>query len=245
MTMPTNTQPSIHVGCSGWAYPSWKPDFYPAKTPAKQFLKAYAAQLNSVEVNYTFRALPTAAQAQSWLAAVGEDFCFSFKAPQRITHLLRLRGCAEAAARFATALEPFAEANRLGIVLLQLPPNFRADAARLEAFLQEISGTPLRLAFEFRHESWFTPEIYRHLERHQAALCIAESDELVTPEVRTAPFACYRLRKSGYSPADLDRLAAHFAAQSREGEVFAYFKHEDAPDGPLRARAVLAKLREL
>jgi uncharacterized protein YecE (DUF72 family) len=240
-----NPRHSIHVGCSGWAYPSWKPDFYPPKTPAKQFLQAYAAQLNSVEVNYTFRALPTAAQAESWLAAVGEDFCFSFKAPQKITHLLRLRGCAEAVARFAAALEPFAQANRLGIVLLQLPPNFRADAARLEAFLREISSTPLRLAFEFRHESWFTPEIYSHLERHRAALCIAESDELVTPEVRTAPFACYRLRKSDYSEADLDRLAGLFAAQSRQGEVFAYFKHEDAPDGPLRARAVLAKLHEL
>src|ERR1700761_198643 len=111
--MPVNTRHSIHVGCSGWAYPSWKPDFYPAKTPAKQFLNAYAEQLNSVEVNYTFRALPTAAQAASWLAATGPDFRFSFKAPQRITHLLRLKDGKESVQRLLESLGPIAEAGRM------------------------------------------------------------------------------------------------------------------------------------
>lgn len=232
----------IYVGCSGWAYPSWKPGFYPAKTPAKKFLEYYGSQLASVEVNYTFRQLPTAAQAETWLAATGPNFRFSFKAPQRITHLSRLRNCAEPLARFAESLAPFVAAGRMGLVLFQLPPNFKADAARLDAFLAEAAAHGLRHAFEFRHESWFAPETYAVLERHGAALCVAESDELVTPDVTTAGFACYRLRKGDYSAADLNAIAKQLRERSAQGEVFAYFKHEEEPDGPLRARAVLDKL---
>ena len=81
----------LYVGTSGWAYPSWKPGFYPAALPAKKFLGYYATRLNSCEVNYTFRKLPTAAQIADWLAQTGEGFRFSFKAPQRITHFSRLR----------------------------------------------------------------------------------------------------------------------------------------------------------
>jgi uncharacterized protein YecE (DUF72 family) len=234
----------IYVGCSGWAYPTWKPGFYPGKTSAKKFLEYYASQLNSVEVNYTFRQLPTPAQAETWLQATGPEFRFSFKAPQRITHLSRLRNCAEPLARFAESLAPFAAAGRLGLILFQLPPNFKADVPQLDDFLTGAAATGLRHAFEFRHESWFTPETYAVLERHQAALCAAESDELITPEVVTAPFACYRLRKGAYSPGDLDAIAGRLRQRSAQGEVFAYFKHEDEPDGPLRARAVLDRLND-
>lgn len=235
----------IYSGCSGWSYPTWKPGFYPPKTPARQFLHYYASQLNTVEVNYTFRQLPTAAQAQNWLDAVGPNFCFSFKAPQRITHILRLRNCADAFAAFAESLQPFDVANRLGLILVQLPPNFHADSDRLDSFLHDAAPHALRLAFEFRHESWFAPATYNLLQSHQAALCLAESDDLTTPEVHTAPFTCYRLRKSAYEPADLPKIAARFAQRAAAGEVYAYFKHEDAPDAPLRARAVLDALHKL
>src|ERR1700722_1907534 len=88
------------VGTSGWAYPSWKPDFYPAGLPAKKFLTFYASQLNSVEVNYTFRQFPSASTLENWLASTPPGFRFSFKAPQRITHLKRLRDCEEIVAQF-------------------------------------------------------------------------------------------------------------------------------------------------
>ena len=234
----------MYVGCSGWAYPSWKPEFYPAKVSAKKLLEFYASRLNSVEVNYTFRALPTRAMVENWLAQTGEDFRFSFKAPQRITHIRRLRECGTELEAFAAAMEPVREAGRLGLVLFQLPPNFRADAERLESFLADARGMRLRMAFEFRHESWFEAATYRLLERHGAALCVAESDELTTPDVATAEFACYRLRKSEYSAAKLRAIRKKLVERARTGDVFAYFKHEDEPTGALRAVAVLSALRE-
>ncbi|QNI35003.1 DUF72 domain-containing protein [Alloacidobacterium dinghuense] len=242
--MNQKSQPvGIFVGCSGWAYPTWKPDFYPPKIPAKKFLEYYATQLNSVEVNYTFRSLPSANTTASWLAATGPDFRFSFKAPQRITHISRLKNCGAALTAFAESIRPIVDANRFGVVLFQLPPNFKADAAPLAAFLEEAASISLRMAFEFRHESWFVGEIYSILEKHGMALCVAESDELTTPDVRTADFACYRLRKSDYSTTELHSECDRLRKAARSGDVLAYFKHEDEPTGALRAAAVMKELR--
>lgn len=233
---------TVYAGTSGWAYASWKPGFYPAKTPAARMLAYYASQLNSVEVNFTFRQLPTEKQLTTWLEAATEGFRFSFKAPQAITHLKRLRECGDALAALKAALLPAERAGKLGIVLFQLPPNFRADVERLKTFLEDVARLKLRAAFEFRHESWFEEATYAVLEQGNAALCIAESDELQTPQRWTADFLCYRLRRSAYSEADLQEIARRFAKDAEQGDVYAYFMHEDAPDGPLRARAVLEAL---
>jgi uncharacterized protein YecE (DUF72 family) len=234
------------IGCSGWAYPTWKPEFYPPKTSPKKMLQHYASQLNSVEVNYTFRHLPSASTIDGWLAQTGPDFRFSFKAPQRITHIKRLKECSDALSAFYSALLPVIRAGRMGVVLFQLPPNLKADPARLATFLKDASpentGT-LRVAFEFRHASWFASEIFDLLRQHQAALCVAESDELETPDVVTAPFCCYRLRKSEYEDADLRQIEEQLTAKARQGDVFAYIKHEDSPKGALQAAALLTRLR--
>ena len=209
-------------------------------------LEYFATQLSSVEVNYTFRMLPSAAMIDGWLAQTGADFRFSFKAPQRITHIKRLKECSDALSTFYAALLPVVRAGRMGVVLFQLPPNFKADAARLAGFLQEAApentGT-LRIAFEFRHASWFNEETFDLLRRHQAALCVAESDELQTPDVITAPFCCYRLRKSDYGPAELAQIEKQLREKATRGEVFAYMKHEDSPKGALQAAALLTRLR--
>jgi uncharacterized protein YecE (DUF72 family) len=234
------------IGCSGWAYPTWKPEFYPPKTSPKKMLEYYATQLSSVEVNYTFRHLPSATTVDGWLAQVEADFRFSFKAPQRITHIKRLKECSDALSAFYSALLPIIRAGRMGVVLFQLPPNLKADRERLAAFLKEAAPegtTTLRIAFEFRHESWFTSEIFDLLRQHQAALCVAESDELATPDVVTAPFCCYRLRKSDYGAADLQQIEQQLMAKAALGDVFAYIKHEDTPKGALQAAALLNKLR--
>lgn len=234
----------VYLGCSGWSYASWKPGFYPEKTPARQFLEYYASQLNTVEVNYTFRKLPKPAALQTWLAAVDEaDFKFSFKAPQGITHFKRLRDCAEPLTAFFQAVAPIADAGRMGLLLFQLPPNFKADLERLGAFLRETDSSQHRIAFEFRHESWFDVATFSLLREHNAALCVATSDELASPEVQTATFSCYRLRESAYSPSKLKQVAAGLKERAKSGEVFAYFKHEDEPSGPIRARTVLKALR--
>jgi uncharacterized protein YecE (DUF72 family) len=234
----------IYAGTSGWAYPTWKPDFYPAGLPAKRFLEHYASRLNSVEVNYTFRAFPTAKMTDTWLAATPANFRFSFKSPQRITHFSRLRECDAAVAQFVAALEPVRTAGKLGTLLFQLPPNFKADPEKLTGFLAAPAfhgpAAPM-LAFEFRHPSWFSEEIYAILRAHNAALCIAESDDLQTPDVQcSTTHACYRLRReAGYTPAEIESFAEKFSALAATRDVFVYFKHEDDPTGALNAVAFL------
>jgi len=236
-------QSRIFVGTSGWAYPSWKPGFYPQKLPQKKFLEFYATKLNSVEVNYTFRQLPTPGMVSSWLAATGANFRFSFKAPQRITHFLRLRDCLDTVVGLSRALAPIVAAGRIGVLLFQLPPNFKADVHRLAAFLDDAGAIGLRMAFEFRHSTWFCEETYDVLRRHQVALCAAESDNLETPDVLAAPFSCYRLRKRAYSSAQHEEIASALLRRSARGEVFAYFKHEDQPTGALSAVDTLQRLK--
>jgi uncharacterized protein YecE (DUF72 family) len=236
--------PNLFVGTSGWAYPTWKPGFYPVDVPSRAFLHFYAARLTSVEVNYTFRTLPTLAQLQSWLDATPPGFRFSFKSPQRITHFQRLRQSNATLAGFIAAIAPAHEANKLGPLLFQLPPNFSADNLRLAAFLElpAISENPhLQLAFEFRHPSWFSEATYDILRRHNAALCVAESDDLATPDVTTAKFRCYRLRRNGgYTPAELAAFASRFTHSASDTELYIYLKHEDEPTGALNATTFLA-----
>jgi uncharacterized protein YecE (DUF72 family) len=231
------------IGTSGWAYSSWKPGFYPRALPQKKFLEYYATQLNSVEVNYTFRQLPTERMLTGWLAVSDTGFRFSFKAPQRITHILRLRDCSDTVAVLSRALAPVVAAGRMGVVLFQLPPNFKADVSRINSFLADASTCGLRMAFEFRHSTWFCDEVYAVLRHHGVALCVAESEELDTPDVVTAPFKCYRFRKSRYSQAQLDAIENSLCRGSGAGDVFAYFKHEEDPTGAVYAVQTLRRLR--
>jgi uncharacterized protein YecE (DUF72 family) len=242
---PPPSAPNLYVGTSGWSYPTWKPAFYPPKVPARSFLNYYGSQFTAVEVNYTFRAFPTTTQLENWQAAVPSGFRFSFKAPQRITHIKRLNACDDDVAYFFSTLEPVRQAGKLGLVLFQLPPNLKADAVRLSTFLAapalRATGT-MPIAFEFRHESWFSEEIYGILRAHNAALCIAESDDLATPEVHTAStHTSFRLRRTGaYSPAEIDAFVQRFTTLALDRDVYIYFKHEDEPSGALNAVSFLA-----
>ena len=244
--MVAKAPPQIFAGTSGWAYPTWKPGFYPQDLAAKKFLSFYASKMNSVEVNYSFRKLPSAKMIGEWLSATSDGFRFSFKAPQRITHFKRLRGCEGDVRELVEALKPVHEAGKLGLILFQLPPNFKADAERLRGFLETLGlrgeGTP-PIAFEFRHGTWFTPEIEALLREHNAALCIAESDDLVTPEMYPAStHACFRLRRSGgYKPAQIRAFAQRFVSLSATRDVYVYFKHEDAPTGAMNGVALLKR----
>jgi uncharacterized protein YecE (DUF72 family) len=209
-------------------------------------LQYYATRLNSVEVNYTFRHLPSAATIDGWLAQTEGDFRFSFKAPQRITHIKRLKECSDALTAFYSALLPVIRAGRTGVILFQLPPNLKADPDRLANFLKEaapVGAGALRVAFEFRHASWFSSDVFDLLRQHEAALCVAESDELESPDIVTAPFCCYRLRKSDYGAAELEQIERQLSEKVAQGDVFAYMKHEDSPKGALQAAALLTRLR--
>ncbi len=232
----------LFAGTSGFAYAQWKPQFYPAKLPANKFLEHYAQRLNSVEINYTFRRMPSAATLESWVAATPSGFVFALKGHMRITHILRLKNAADATAVFLRAIDPLRAARRLGPILFQLPPQLRCDLELLRAFL-EILPEDLRFAFEFRHASWLVDEVYRVLEQRHISLCVAESEKLEVPEVITADFVYYRLRKPEYTAEDIESIAARAQVLLAQGkDLFLMFKHEETPDGALHAEEVLRKV---
>ena len=228
----------IYAGTSGWAYPSWKPEFYPAKLPSAKFLAHYAERLNTVEVNYTFRRFPTEKLLRGWIAATPPEFQFGVKANQKITHISRLKNVAEFTSDFLGALEPLATERKLGPVLFQLPPYLKADVALLKDFLATVPRN-VRSAFEFRHASWFSEEVYGVLREANVALCNAESEKLETPAVQTADFAYLRLRKETYSPEERKVIATSVSDLVKRGDVYVYFKHEETPEGALNAENLL------
>jgi uncharacterized protein YecE (DUF72 family) len=231
----------LYAGTSGWAYPSWKPSFYPAKLKAAEFLRYYATRLNSVELNYTFRRFPTEKLLVGWIAATPPGFKFAVKAHQNITHVKRLRDATDFTLQFLAALRPLDEERKLGPVLLQLPPFLKCDLDLLESFLSELPRRP-QLAFEFRHASWFSEEVFALLRQFNVGLCRAESEALETPNVQTADFGYFRLRKPEYSGSERKHVEEKIRSLIGSGDVFAYFKHEDTPQGALYAEALLGEV---
>ncbi len=237
-----HSNPPLYVGTSGWSYPIWKPDFYPRDLPAKYFLKFYATQLTAVEVNYTFRSRLSEKAATDWMAAVGPNFRFTLKANQYITHVRRLRNIEEPLQRFLPTLQPLA--TQLGAVLLQLPPNLQGDVVLLREFLALLPRN-FKAAFEFRHPSWFNDEVYQALEERNAALCIAETEKLSAPYVRTASFIYFRFRQPGYSSEELKKLGDRIERCVADGvETYAFFKHEEDPRSALNAVELLEAVRK-
>jgi uncharacterized protein YecE (DUF72 family) len=230
----------LYVGTSGWAYPTWKPSFYPEKLAQKKFLNFYASKLNAVEVNYTFRQLVRETTAQNWIAETPEHFRFTIKAHQVLTHIKRLKNADEFLQRFLGTLEALERARRLGPILFQLPPNFKADHGLLSEFLKTLPRT-VRAAFEFRHDSWLTEQTLTDatcatLRERNIALCVAETETRDTPDIVTADYAYYRYRKPSYTAEERKQMLAHIREHLAAGrDVFAYFKHEETPEGVLYA----------
>ncbi len=233
---------TLYAGTSGFAYTSWKPNFYPAKLPSNQYLKHYATRLNCVEVNYTFRRLPSAATLQAWVEATPAGFVFAVKANMRITHIQRLKNAGPSTEIFFKAIDPLRTSRRLGPVLFQLPPQLKCDLALLRDYLP-LLPEGMRYAFEFRHESWLSEAVYELLRERHISLCVAESERLEVPEAITADFVYYRLRKPDYTEADIDAFAARARNLLATGrDLYLMFKHEDTPDGALNAELLLKKL---
>jgi uncharacterized protein YecE (DUF72 family) len=239
---PYNQQvPSLFAGTSGFAYPTWKPDFYPAKLPAKKFLEYYSTRLNCVEINYTFRALPALSTLTNWVEATPETFLFCPKAHMRLTHILKLKDAGTFTEVFLKAIDPLRCTRRLGPVLFQLPPTLKCDSKLLAGYLA-ILPPEMRFAFEFRHASWLNDEVYDLLRKHNVALCLAESEDLKVPEIVTADFVYFRLRNPEYSPEDRNLIAEN-ARRLLDGgrDLFLFFKHEDTPQGAVYAEEVLSQ----
>jgi uncharacterized protein YecE (DUF72 family) len=235
----------LYCGTSGFAYPSWKPDFYPEKLPSSQFLSFYASRLNAVEINYTYRRIASAATFEKWITATPDHFRFLPKAHMKITHSLKLEGAEEFTRYFLESLEPLRVAGRLGPILFQLPPSLKADRDRLAAFVR-LLPRGLQSAFEFRNATWFDESIYTVLREFNVALCQAENENLETPHVVTADFVYLRLRKPDYTESELASIAWRIQQYrvTNGYPTFAIFKHEETPAGALNAERLLAAKRQ-
>ena len=228
----------LHVGTSGYSYKEWKGPFYPEDLAAGDMLAWYAGRLGSVEINNTFYRMPKESVLASWAEQVGDDFRFSIKASQKITHHKRLKP--EALDETTYLVNTLgALGAKLGVLLFQLPPNLKKDVARLEAFLGTLPPS-LPVAFEFRHETWNDQEVAEALRAHGAAICCADTEDSDedTPIECTARFGYLRLRRPTYGEADLRRWADAIAAQPWE-RAFVFFKHEDEGAGPKMAMQFL------
>jgi uncharacterized protein YecE (DUF72 family) len=231
----------ITVGTSGYNYPEWRGSFYPEKLPAKQMFAFYAERFRTVEINYTFYRIPTAKTTAKWLEQAPDGFTYVLKAPRLITHVKRLKDCADAVAFFCESARVLGD--HLGPLLFQLPPSLRCDLATLETFLKVVP-LDMRIAVEFRHESWLVDETFEMLAACSAAVCIADSAGRTTPIRATARHGYFRLRDSGYTDRDLDWWASEVAARAAEwDDVYVFFKHEDEGTGPEFAARFVERLR--
>ncbi|HJW70649.1 MAG TPA: DUF72 domain-containing protein [Candidatus Binatia bacterium] len=227
------------VGTSGFSYPAWRGVFYPEKHPASAMLAFYAGVFGAVEINNTFYRMPSPDLLAGWTQQTPPGFRFALKAPQQITHRLRLKDAAEPAREFIRRSEALGATR--GPLLFQLPPHLKADLSRLGDFLTALPGG-IEPAFEFRHPSWFQDDTWTLLRAHGAALCIAQTDDLETPLVATAPFGYARLRREEYSTGDLTGWAERLRAVESWQRVYVFLKHDEAGRAPALARAFLDAL---
>lgn len=238
------------IGTSGFQYPEWKGKFYPEGLSKAKMLTYYASQFNSTEINYTFRSIPSAKTIQRWYDETPAGFRYSLKAPQQVTHFSKLKDCGDIMDAFFQSVSGLGD--KLGPVLFQLPPTFKVDAERLKTFLASVSSpkkstrskstpTDRKLAFEFRHDSWFTEDVYGILSEFDAALCLAESEEFETPRMVTASFGYLRPRREDYKPSQIKQWAQFTREQLQANtwsEAYAYFKHEETCVGPEFAKTL-------
>ena len=181
----------ISIGTSGYNYPEWKGNFYPSDLPASRMLPYYAERLSTVEINYSFYRLPSEKVLEGWAQSTPASFTFTLKAPRRITHDARLRDCEDLTQTFGTRAQILG--SKLAVLLFQLPPSFRKDLGALDTFLHWVPPG-MRLALEFRHDSWHSEDVFERLKAANAALCIADSEKMTTPTVVTADYGYFRLR---------------------------------------------------
>ena len=220
----------VHVGTSGWQYAHWKRVFYPDKLPQREWLPYFADHFQTVEVNNTFYNLPDQSVFAAWAARTPADFCFSLKMSRFLTHLKRLVEPKEPVQRFFDRAAVLG--HKLGPVLIQLPPGFKSDVARLDHALESFP-TGVRIAVEFRDPSWFTDDLRALLERRGVALCLADSPRRKQPTWRTADWGFVRFHEGrgshppGYERDVLARWVESLASLWTAGEdVYVYFNND-------------------
>lgn len=239
----------VYVGLSGFSYKEWQGEglFYPPELKAKDFLRYYSERYDSVEADGTWYRMPSEKGVEGWIANTPDAFRFAPKMHRNVTHVGRLKAETLDSVRFfLKRLRPMADAEKLGPILVQLPPNMKRNDERLAAFLSLLPRTmaesaiaagegrpagpgaerPLRYAIEFRNETWHAPEVEALLREAGVAWVAADTDEADAQRRDTGPIAYVRLRKTDYTPTMLAEWASYLVGLSKEAYVFC--KHEDA-----------------
>jgi uncharacterized protein YecE (DUF72 family) len=237
----------VHIGCSGWNYRDWRGVIYPEGLPARRWLERYAELFDTVEVNNTFYRLPSEKAVAGWVEQSPRGFRFSVKASRYLTHVKRLREVGQGMRRFFEAIAPLARSPKLGPVLWQLPENFKRDDDRLGGALESLPQG--RHCFEFRHPSWFVPEVYELLRKHRVALVIGDHPKRpFQAHEMTAGWTYVRFhygrrgRKGNYSERELEEWKRRIAAWRSRVEVFAYFNNDWEGIAPRNARWLADRL---
>jgi uncharacterized protein YecE (DUF72 family) len=244
------------VGTSGWQYRDWKDAFYPHEIPQSHWLDYYAAVFPTVENNGTFYRLAKPETFADWGSRTADGFLMAVKASRYLTHIRRLRDPAEPVGRLLAAAAGLGD--RLGPVLLQLPPTMQADAEALDQCLGQFAvqaegvpglrGRTPRICVEFRHDSWWAPPVRQLLERHNAAACWADRrGHPLGPLWRTADWGYLRLHEGAATPwprygrQALQTWAGRIReAWPPEADVFAYFNNDQNAAAPADATALSA-----
>jgi uncharacterized protein YecE (DUF72 family) len=222
----------VRIGCSGWNYESWRGGrFYPQGLGPARWLEHYSRVFDTVEVNSTFYRLASANAVANWVRQTPEHFVFALKASRYMTHMKRLTDLGQGIERYYERIEPLVSTPKLGPIVWQLPPNFRRDEQRLESALASLP--PGRHCFEFRHESWFTEDVYALLRAYGAALVIGDrkgndfqAHELTAGWTLVRFHYGHRGRRGNYSEAELEEWARRFERWREETEVYAYFNND-------------------
>jgi uncharacterized protein YecE (DUF72 family) len=227
----TSSRPELRIGCSGWNYAHWKGLVYPKGLPQSRWLEHYASLFDTVEVNSTFYRLPRRDVVARWVDQSPDDFVFAVKASRYLTHIKRLNDLGPGADRFYERIEPLLRSPKMGPILWQLPGNFHRDDDRLSSALAQLP--PGRHCFEFRHASWFVPEVYELLRRHRVALVIGDhperpfqSHELTVDWTFIRFHYGHRGRGGNYSERELEEWAERIEGWRARGDVYAYFNND-------------------
>ena len=231
----------VYAGTSGWAYATWKPDFYPAKLASAKFLGHYASRLNTVEVNYTFRRFPTEKLLRGWLDADAGGFQICVQGESEDHAHQAAEGCGGIYGGVCDGVAADGCGGEAGAGAVSVAALFEVRCGGAEGIFVWVPRG-LKSAFEFRHASWFCDEVYDVMREANVALCMAESEKLETPDVQTADFAYLRLRKEDYSEKAQAAVKERVEKLAAAGDVFVYFKHEDTPEGALHAEKLLNEM---
>jgi uncharacterized protein YecE (DUF72 family) len=222
---------TVRIGCSGWNYKDWRGRVYPEGLPASRWLEHYATMFDTVEVNATFYRLPARDTVAAWVERTPDDFLFSLKGSRYLTHVRRLRDLPDGIARLCERIEPLLETPKMGPLLWQLPESFHRDDERLASALGALPDW--RHCVEFRHPSWFAPEVLATLREHRVALVIGDHPERpFQPHERTTDWTYVRLhygvrgRRGNYSETELERWRRRIAAWRADTEVFLYTNND-------------------